>query len=269
MEGSAFRKKKGPARPVLSFEESDVISANAAAEEPVVVIRKRANKPKAVKLSFDEEEDEVSEVSSIEFMTVVNTDGNDTQTAVQSSFKVKKGNTATGRRLLQPSSNPSPSTSNLSIPAPDPDATTTAPSTYSKEFLNQLKATTLSAPVAESISNNPDEYDSLTQSKFARYNEYTTDLTSTSSTIPSTKIPLIPTSSTINSARESRERLRYEGARNDGAGESGYIGLEVVGTSNAVGLKGKGKESRLVRDEDDLGDGDEGTYLSHPIELFD
>ena len=218
------------------------------------MIKKRGSKAKAVKLSFNEEEEEVSFCVTRTSQFLISLYVTLRQTEVQSSFKVKKGNTASGRRLLQPATG-NPSTSTISVSAPPPSSATTTSSTYTKEFLSQLKATTLSAPVAESTN---DEFDSLTQSKFARYNEYTTDLSSTSSTNPTTKIPLIPTSSTINSARESRERLRYEGARNDGAGESGYIGLEVVEGGNQVGMKGKGKESRLVRDEDDLGDGDEG-----------
>ena len=176
---------------------------------------------------------------------------------MQSSFKVRKGVTGSGRKLLQPNS--TPSTSTLSIPDPVSLSPAIATETYSKEFLNQLKATTLSAPLSTEISIDNNEFDSLTQSKFALYNSYSLPSSSTPSSTAQ-KIPLIPTSSTINSARESRERLRAQGGRDNEEGD-GYIGFEVVESGGTVrlGEKGKGRESRLVRDEDDLGDGDEGT----------
>lgn len=58
----------------------------------------------------------------------------------------------------------------------------------------------------------------------------------------------IPTSSVIAQAKERRERMRKEGG---GSGSDAFVSLEV-------GMVSKGGESRLIREEDELGDGDEG-----------
>ena len=58
----------------------------------------------------------------------------------------------------------------------------------------------------------------------------------------------IPTERAIAEAKDRRERIRREGG---GTGTDGFISLEV-------GQVLKGGESRLVREEDELGDGDEG-----------
>lgn len=60
--------------------------------------------------------------------------------------------------------------------------------------------------------------------------------------------PSIPTEQAIAEAKKRRERMRAEGVPDGG---DGFIGLEV-------GFASKKGESRLVREDDELGDGDEG-----------
>lgn len=58
----------------------------------------------------------------------------------------------------------------------------------------------------------------------------------------------IPTTAAIAEAKKRRERMRAEGG---GTGSDGFISLEV-------GFASKSGESRLVREDDEIGDGDEG-----------
>ena len=60
----------------------------------------------------------------------------------------------------------------------------------------------------------------------------------------------IPSQSSIQAAKEKRERLRLVGQEDD------YISLTVA-THNDV-YQGPHPESRLMREEDDLGEGDDG-----------
>lgn len=60
----------------------------------------------------------------------------------------------------------------------------------------------------------------------------------------------IPSQSSIQAAKEKRERLRLVGQEDD------YISLTVA-TRNDV-YQGPHPESRLMREEDDLGEGDDG-----------
>lgn len=62
----------------------------------------------------------------------------------------------------------------------------------------------------------------------------------------------IPTSRAIAEAKERRERIRREGG---GTGSDGFISLEV-------GQVLKNGHSRLVREDDELGDGDQGKPVS-------
>ena len=60
---------------------------------------------------------------------------------------------------------------------------------------------------------------------------------------------MIPTSNTITQAIQRREELRKTGFSSSGTND-GFISLDV-------GFANKGGDSRLVREEDELGDGDE------------
>lgn len=64
----------------------------------------------------------------------------------------------------------------------------------------------------------------------------------------------IPTTAAIAEAREKRERMRLDGG---GTGSDAFISLEV-------GLAVKSGQSRLVREDDEIGDGDEGKPIFCP-----
>ena len=65
----------------------------------------------------------------------------------------------------------------------------------------------------------------------------------------------IPSESSILNARQKRERIRTAVPSN---GED-YISLSVIKQSEES--KGPHPESRLVREEDELGEGDDGMYF--------
>jgi GC-rich sequence DNA-binding factor len=64
----------------------------------------------------------------------------------------------------------------------------------------------------------------------------------------------IPSESSIKVAKEKRERLRKVGA----AGEEDFISLSVSRRDEVP--QGPHPESRLVREEDELGEGDDGQF---------
>lgn len=61
----------------------------------------------------------------------------------------------------------------------------------------------------------------------------------------------MPSSQQIERARQRREELRKAGLAAPATRDDGFISLQV-------GFASKGGESRLVREEDEIGDGDEG-----------
>lgn len=69
----------------------------------------------------------------------------------------------------------------------------------------------------------------------------------------------IPSESSIKVAKEKRERLRQIQV----TGEEDFISLSV--TKRADEPQGPHPESRLVREEDELGEGDDGRLLSANI----
>ncbi|GAA5838754.1 hypothetical protein JCM11251_006727 [Rhodosporidiobolus azoricus] len=149
---------------------------------------------------------------------------------------------STPRRLLRPTLPTSASSSSI---AADSSAAAASPvanassGTYSKDYLESLKAqqrsTPRSAVVAHAETSEGDGYDSLTRSKFG--NEQLGNDTS------------ILTTDSIARARARREEMRKSGATAPPAG-SDYVSLDV-------GFASKGGDSRLVREEDEIGDGDE------------
>jgi len=64
----------------------------------------------------------------------------------------------------------------------------------------------------------------------------------------------IPSESSILNAKQKRERIRTTATSN---GED-FISLSVIKRSEES--KGPHPESRLMREEDELGEGDDGTY---------
>ncbi|GAA5876738.1 hypothetical protein JCM8547_002033 [Rhodosporidiobolus lusitaniae] len=142
------------------------------------------------------------------------------------------------RALLRAALPPSSSTASLVDAAASPVGAATSGS-YSKDYLEQLKREQRSTPRAfgstEEAGGGTGGYDSLTRSKFGE--EQLQDES------------LIPTTDAIARAKARREELRKAGPSASSAGGD-YVSLDV-------GFASKGGESRLVREEDEIGDGDE------------
>ncbi|KAG0659930.1 hypothetical protein C6P46_004870 [Rhodotorula mucilaginosa] len=188
-------------------------------------------------------------------------DGDEAGDDSETSFVVKRSSNAsssTPRRLLRPSasSTASPNLASSSIagaplalgsPVKTESSAAAAAATrsiYSKEYLDELKRSQLKAPKPaseeETVALSPAGYDSLTRSKFgAEQLQESTEL---------------PSSQQIERARLRREELRKAGlaepARATPGNDDGFVSLQV-------GFASKGGESRLVREEDEIGDGDE------------
>ncbi|KAH8928730.1 hypothetical protein BT69DRAFT_1329362 [Atractiella rhizophila] len=113
--------------------------------------------------------------------------------------------------------------------------------TYNAEYLASLKASTATRPPTEHSGATTglagEGYDALTQSKFATY-------------VPAESETSIPTTSHIASIKEKRRALQASGVSSSAAE---YISLDVA-RPVVPGLHG---ESRLVREEDELGEGDD------------
>ena len=140
---------------------------------------------------------------------------------------------------------------------------------YSREYLSELKASTLSTPNSKGSTPVPD-YDSsfdvsMDQSGFLADMSEIEDKSSTSCELSQLAILTylyllaldIPTESSIRAAKQKREMLRKTGAVNDG--EEDFISLSVVAKDDVP--QGPHPDSRLVREEDELGEGDEGTLI--------
>lgn len=67
-----------------------------------------------------------------------------------------------------------------------------------------------------------------------------------------TNVAEIPSLSSVQAAKEKRDRLRTIGPEQD------YISLSVIKADDAY--QGPHPESRLMREEDELGEGDDGNY---------
>ncbi|KAG6905475.1 hypothetical protein DXG01_002492 [Tephrocybe rancida] len=112
--------------------------------------------------------------------------------------------------------------------------------TYDKAYLNELKASTPSSrppPV-------PDPYDADMSMDVDEVSTMVIDGANLSEAT-------IPTESSIKVAKERRERLRKTGT----SGEDDYISLSVVRKADEP--TGPHPSSRLVREEDELGEGDD------------
>lgn len=144
------------------------------------------------------------------------------------------------------------SISTLADRASSTTASTAGPS-YSNDYLNELKAANLSKslqtdqPVEDPLyGQDSGEYNS---SSIARYGADGDDFTVTA---PSEK--LLPTEDAIITAKVQRETARRLGIDNPSAPSSSksddYISLQV-------GMPTSKRESRLVREEDELGEGED------------
>lgn len=67
--------------------------------------------------------------------------------------------------------------------------------------------------------------------------------------------PSIPSEASILNAKQKRERIRSTAASNS----EDYISLSVIKRDDEN--QGPHPESRLVREEDELGEGDDGMYF--------
>ncbi|GAA6017197.1 hypothetical protein JCM10207_002568 [Rhodosporidiobolus poonsookiae] len=148
--------------------------------------------------------------------------------------------TPTSRRLLRPTLPPSSSTASLAGAETASPVAAASSGTYSKEYLDSLKREQRSTPRGAEGAVAEGGYDDLTRSKFG--GAQTADET------------LFPTTDAIARVKARREELRKSGATTGASGapstESDYVSLQV-------GFASKGGESRLVREEDEIGDGDE------------
>ncbi|SCZ88564.1 BZ3500_MvSof-1268-A1-R1_Chr10-2g03001 [Microbotryum saponariae] len=111
-------------------------------------------------------------------------------------------------------------------------------SVYSSEYLQELKSATLSTPPPPPPPPPAStSHDDLTLSKFASRFATSDD--------PHPESSPIPTTAAIASAKARRERLRTQGPSAD------FISLQIASSSSSK----TGSQSRLVREDDDLGDG--------------
>ncbi|KAG6817011.1 hypothetical protein H0H87_000907 [Tephrocybe sp. NHM501043] len=114
--------------------------------------------------------------------------------------------------------------------------------TYDQAYLNELKASTPS-------TRPPPASDSYDVDMSMDVDDITTMVVDGVDKFANTAI--IPTESSIKSARERRERLRKTGA----SGEEDFISLSVIRKADEP--SGPHPSSRLVREEDELGEGDD------------
>jgi hypothetical protein len=70
-------------------------------------------------------------------------------------------------------------------------------------------------------------------------------------------VAAIPSESAVLAAKEKRERMRTTGFESSQADE--YISLSL--TTRDDGYQGPHPETRLMREDDDLGEGDDGVFI--------
>ncbi len=80
---------------------------------------------------------------------------------------------------------------------------------------------------------------------------------------PDSGVATIPSQSAVLAAKEKRERMRTTGSINSRADE--YISLSL--TTRDDEYRGPHPESRLMREDDDLGEGDDGVFIQPTIFL--
>lgn len=124
---------------------------------------------------------------------------------------------------------------------------------YTKEYLSELKSSTLSTPpAARPPITNYDTDMSFDATELAGAVIVDTEMTEES-------VSEIPAESAIQAAKEKRERLKQTKTQISQA-EEDFISLSV--TRRDEGYQGPHPESRLMREDDELGEGDDGASLS-------
>ncbi|GAA5906527.1 uncharacterized protein JCM6883_004506 [Sporobolomyces salmoneus] len=254
-----IKKRKGPKASTskLSFgseikqldepsSASSTTAQNGADEDEgsAVVIRNRGKKTPAGRIK-EREKGKLSFGSSSTASNEMQLDADDSSFVKRS---ISSAASTPKRGLLRTTlsavitSNPQPATPSASTSTASGGA---GGGIYSKEYLDQLKSSQLSAPrptATSTTTGNEQEYDELTMSKFGSGTDIVDDVAST-----------IPTTNAIAQAKARREELRKTG----GSTSSDYISLSGSGSISTVGFASKGGDSRLVREDDELGDGDE------------
>ncbi|KAJ7132963.1 nineteen complex-related protein 2-domain-containing protein [Mycena filopes] len=228
------RKSKGTVRGRPSSPEPE--SNDTGNESPSTLATRLKNKAKRAKpksrLSFGADEDEVCVVIAHKNSMLIGRKEGGGEV-----FKVKKSNLSQRLSLgTHPSSKVPLNLDQASIsPHRGP--------TYDKAYLNQLKASTPS-------SRAPDPYDA----------DMSMDIGDMSADISMQNVEdidtldsetFIPSESSIKVARERRERLRTTGV----TAEDDFISLSVMKRPDES--RGPHPESRLMREEDELGEGDD------------
>ncbi|KAF9013201.1 nineteen complex-related protein 2-domain-containing protein [Cyathus striatus] len=190
-------------------------------ESPSTVVTKLKNKVKKAKTK-----------SRLSF-------GGDEEEGDGEVFQVKKSNLS---KKLTLGTHPASVPLNL-------DQATISPSrgpTYDKKYLEQLKAST---PTGRPPRPSQDAYDAdMSMDVSMNVEDSTTSITTT---VEEETEAYIPSESSIKVAKEKRERLR----KTKEAGEDDYISLSVSKRSDFS--EGPHPESRLVREDDELGEGDD------------
>ncbi|KAF8606883.1 GCFC-domain-containing protein [Ceratobasidium sp. AG-I] len=128
--------------------------------------------------------------------------------------------------------------------------TTSAP-VYNKAYLDELKAATLSAPVVPTPNSQDAEMTlSIDEMDGAMVVDNDVDVGDVFDTRP-TEIPM---SSAVIEAKKKRERMRATGKT---APEDDFISLSMTRREDMDVDQGPHPESRLMREDDDLGEGDD------------
>ncbi|KAH8825156.1 nineteen complex-related protein 2-domain-containing protein [Flagelloscypha sp. PMI_526] len=162
------------------------------------------------------------------------------------SFGANEGDSAEAFQLKK--SNLSRQSSKLKLGSPvvalSPSPARSSGPSYDAVYLNELKASTssLRKPATPDVSNNEmlmdvDLVESFDGSETGVHDQ---------------GIPLIHSESSIRSAKEKREHLRKSGRT---LNEDDFVSLSLSRTEDIY--KGPHPESRLMREDDDLGDGDD------------
>jgi len=130
---------------------------------------------------------------------------------------------------------------------------------YDAAYLNELRASTNARPNLSSVYDDGDamDVDQLTfdaSEMDGALIENIEDDALISSRIGNVSETIIPTESIVKAAKEKRELGRKTGVAQ--SGEEEYISLEVTRREDIYA--GPHPESRLMREDDDLGEGDDG-----------
>ncbi|EJD50811.1 hypothetical protein AURDEDRAFT_143230 [Auricularia subglabra TFB-10046 SS5] len=157
-----------------------------------------------------------------------------TQEGAGEAFKVKKSALSRKMKAAAP------------VVSLSPAASPSSSVVYSKEYLSELKAQTQATPPPRKAADNDMEVDDTT------FAEASVELSSMD-VLPDPGETIIPSESSILAAKQKRDRLKAGKAT---AEDDGFIALEVI-KRGSFKDDGPHPESRLVREDDELGEGDD------------